>query len=132
MVATDIVILASVVGFILTFFHWYGVTSSAGVSMTLNGWHGWGVAAAILFAIGALYSLGRAFGVTSGTNMRESALLTIIGVATIVCTVIFMLTEGSGYGAGYDKGPLYGAVVGLICAIVMTGGALLVAQESDT
>jgi len=129
MVATDVVFLASVVGFIMSFFHWYGV-SSAGGSITLNGWHGWGVAAAILFAIGALYSLGRAFGLTSGAAIRDSALLTIVGIAAIVCTVIFMVTEGSGYGAGYDKGPLYGAVVGLICAIVMTISALLIPRET--
>jgi cation transport ATPase len=131
MVATDVVILASVVGFILTFFHWYGVSSAAG-SITLNGWHGWGIPAAILFAVGALFSLGRAFGLTAGRAIGDSVLLTVIGVAAIVCTIIFMVTEGSGYGAGYDKGPLYGAVVGLICAIVMTGSALLVGQESDT
>ena len=132
MVATDLVFLASAVGFILSFFHWYGVSSAAGVSMTLNGWHGWGIPTAILFAVGALFSLGRAFGLTAGAAMRESVLLTIMGIVAIVCTVIFMVTEGSGYGAGYDKGPLYGAVVGLICAIVMTGSALLVGQESDT
>ena len=56
MVATDVVFLASVVGFIISFFHWYGVSSAAG-SITLNGWHDWGVAAAILFAVGALYSV---------------------------------------------------------------------------
>ena len=53
-----------------------------------------------------------------------------MGVAAIVCTIIFMVTEGSGYGAGYDKGPLYGAVVGLICAIVMTISALLIPRET--
>lgn len=132
MVATDVVILASVVGFILTFFHWYGVSSAAGGSITLNGWHGWGIPVAILFAAGALFSLGRAFGLTAGRSIGDSALLAAMGVAAIVCTIIFMVTEGSGYGAGYDKGPLYGAVVGLICAIVMTGSALLVGQESDT
>ena len=131
MVATDVVILASVVGFILSFFHWYGVSSAAGGSMTMNGWHGWGIPTAILFLVGALFALGRTMGLTRGTAMSESALLTIMGIAAIVCTIIFMVTEGRGYGAGYDKGPLYGAVVGLICAIVMTLAALGIAKESD-
>lgn len=132
MVATDVVFLASVVGFVLSFFNWYGVSSAAGGSMTLNGWHGWGIATAILFAVGALFSLGRAFGLTAGSAIGESILLAIMGIAAIVSTVIFMVTEGSGYGAGYDKGPLYGAVVGLICAILMTGSALMVSQESNS
>ncbi|HVA88275.1 MAG TPA: hypothetical protein VNL71_00390 [Chloroflexota bacterium] len=131
MVATDVVILASVVGFILSFFHWYGV-SNAGGSITMNGWHGWGVVTSILFLVGALLSIGRTMGITPGTAMSESGLLTAMGIAAIVCTIIFMVTEGNGYGAGYSKGPLYGAVIGLICAIVMTLSALMVARESDT
>ncbi|HXT38342.1 MAG TPA: hypothetical protein VN837_22420 [Chloroflexota bacterium] len=129
MVATDIVILASVVGFILTFFHWYGVSSAAG-SITMNGWHGWGVVTGILFAVGALLAIARTMGMTPGTAMSEAGLLTLIGIAAIVCTIIFMVTEGHGYGAGYDKGPLYGAWVGLICAIVMTLAALGISREN--
>lgn len=129
MVATDVVILASVVGFILTFFHWYGV-SGPGVSLTMNGWHGWGIAAGILFAVGALLAIGRTMGMTPGMAMSEAGLLTLIGIAAIVCTIIFMVTEGHGYGAGYDKGPLYGAWVGLICAIVMTLAAMGISREN--
>lgn len=131
LVATDVVILAAAVGFILSFFRWYGV-SSAGFSSTVNGWHGWGIPVAILFLIGGLLAIGRTMGMTLGSAMTESTILTLMGIAAIVCTIIFMVTEGNGYGAGYSKGPLYGAVVGLICAIVMTIAALGIAREPNT
>jgi uncharacterized membrane protein len=129
MVMTDVVILASVVGFILTFFHWYGVSSAAG-SITMNGWHGWGVVTGILFAVGGLLAIARTMGMALGTTRGHAGLLTLIGIAAIVCTIIFMVTEGHGYGAGYDKGPLYGAWIGLICAIVMTLAAMGISREN--
>jgi len=128
MVATDVVILAGVVGFIITFFSWYSISSSS-FSTTISGWHGWGIPAGILFGIGALLAIGRTMGMSLGTKATDSAVLALLGIAAIICTIIFMATEGSGYGAGYSTGPMWGAWVGLACGIVMTLAALAIARE---
>jgi len=128
MVATDVVILATVVGFILTFFAWYSV-SSATFSSTVDGWHNWGIPVGIIFAVGGLLAIGRTLGMSLAISMGDSIVLTVLGIAAIICTIIFMVTEGSGYGAGYGTGPMYGAWVGLVCAIVMTIAALGITRE---
>jgi len=125
------VILGGVVGFVISFFSWYGISSSSGGSITLNAWSNWGVVSAILFLVGALVALGSAAGFSIGTTRGEAVIVALMGVVAIVTTIIYMVTAASGYGAGYDKGPLYGAYIGLICAIVMAiGGAMMAAEES--
>jgi hypothetical protein len=125
-----LVILAAVVGVVFSFLHWYGVTAPGSATTYLNGWHGWGVPAAIIFIVAALVGLGRLVGMSVGTNAGESGMMIVLGVAAAICTIIFMVTEGSGYGAGYDKGPLYGAWVGLVCAILIAVGGLMMPRDS--
>ena len=38
------------------------------------------------------------------------------------CAIVFMATEGAGYGPGYAKGPVDGAWVGLVCAVPLVIG----------
>jgi hypothetical protein len=54
----------------------------------------------------------------------------VLGAAAAICTIIFMITEGRGYGSGFDKGALYGAWVGLVCAIVIAVGGLIMPRDS--
>ncbi|MDB5059170.1 MAG: hypothetical protein JWO59_2642 [Chloroflexi bacterium] len=124
-IGVGLVVLGGVVGFIFSFLHWYGVTPHGGSTMFLNGWHGWGFPASIIFIVAALIGLGRLAGLAVGPAATEAGLLVVLGVAAVVCTIIFMVTEGNGYGAGFSKGPLYGAWVGLICGIVIALGGLL-------
>jgi len=128
---TGLAILGGVVGFVISFFNWYGVTTSTGASTDLNGWHGWGVASAILLLAGALVALARAAGFAVESIGTEAATIVVLGVAAVVTTIIFMVTEGSGYGTGFDKGPLYGAYIGLISAIVMTIGGAWMTREAN-
>jgi len=127
-----LVILAAGVGVIASFVNWYGVSSAAGGSLDLNGWHGWGVLAAILFIVAGVISVARVLGVAYGSPGSESLLLVIVGLVAVIAVIIFMLTQGSGYGAGYKKGPLVGAYIGLVCAIVIALGGVLLQREATS
>lgn len=118
--------IAGAVGVGISFFNWYGVSTATTSTTYLNAWHGWGIPAAALLLVAALLGIGRWLQMSTLTALREGLLMVLVGLLATASTVIFMVTEGSGYGAGYDKGPVYGAVVGLICAIVIAvDGALL-------
>ncbi len=129
-IGSALVVLSGVVGVVFSFFHWYGFSTATTGTTYLNGWHNWGVVSVIVLLVAALVGLGRLAGMRVGTPIGEAILMTLLGVASAVSTIIFMLTQGSGLGAGYDKGPLFGAYIGLICGIVLAIGGLLEAAEA--
>jgi hypothetical protein len=129
-IGAGLAVLGGVVGFIFSFLHWYGVTPVGHSTMYVNGWHGWGIPASIIFIVAALIGLGRMAGLSVGPPAAEAGLLVLLGVAAVVCTIIFMATEGRGYGAGFSKGPSYGAWIGLICGIVIAIGGLLMPRDT--
>jgi hypothetical protein len=122
-------VAGGVVGFIFSFLHWYSVTPHGGSTIYFNAWHGWGIPASIIFIVAALIGLGRLAGLSVGPAASEAGLMVLLGVAAVICTIIFMATEGSGYGAAFSKGPQYGAWVGLICGIVIAIGGLLMPRN---
>jgi hypothetical protein len=129
-IANAVVAVAGIVGIVFSFLHWYGVTPAGGATTYLNGWHGWGIPVAIIFIVAALIGLGGLIGMSVGPATVEAGLMVLLGIAAAASTIIFMITEGRGYGAGFDKGPLYGAWIGLICAVVIALGGLLMPRDS--
>jgi hypothetical protein len=121
--------IAGAVGVIFSFFNWYGVSTASTSTTYLNAWHGWGIPAAVLLLVAAVLGAGRWLRWSTFKALAEGLSMAAIGLLATVCTIIFMATEGSGYGAGYDKGPLFGAVLGLICAIIVAVDGALLAYE---
>lgn len=137
-----IVLIASVVGFIASLLPWYSV-SVAGISNSINGWHDWGLIAALLFIVAAAWVLLPALGYSLKSllsslspNVTEPRLVMGIGGVAALATLIFMFREGpnvSGLGTlGISAGPSFGAYVGLICALaIIAGGYLLQREPAD-
>ncbi len=52
------------------------------------------------------------------------------GVISVITTILFMLTEGTGVsGAGFSEGPSFGAYIGLICGVAVAAGGYLMRTD---
>src|SRR5579875_1151758 len=131
-----IVLIASVVGFIASLLPWYSVSAS-GFSSSINGWHGWGFLAVLLFIVGAAWVVLPLLGVSIQgwlaalpPTVTEPRLVMGIGGVAALCTLLFILTEGPGVsGPGFSAGPSFGAYLGLICALAVAAGGYLLQNE---
>lgn len=108
-------------------------------SWSENGWHDWGLLAALLFiAAGAWVVLPlagislRGVLATLPPSVSEAKLVMAIGGVATLATIIFMLSEGRNFsGPGISAGPSLGAYVGLICAVAIAVGGYLLRREPD-
>jgi hypothetical protein len=135
-----IAIVAAVVGLIFSFFHWYGASASVGsfsVSASINGWHGWGIVAILLFIVAGAVVLMPFIGLsvrklapTLPPAVTDATVVMAAGVIAAIAVILFMLTEGTGVsGANFSEGPSFGAYIGLICAIAIAAGGYLMQRE---
>jgi hypothetical protein len=138
-----IVLIASVVGLIISFFSWYGVTASLGgysASGSENGWHGWALLAVLLFIVAGAWMLLPLFGISLRgvtaslpPSITEPKLVMGFGIVATLAVLLFMLTEGHGVsGTGISAGPSFGAYIGLICAVAIAVGGYLMQKEPST
>jgi hypothetical protein len=138
-----IAIVAAVVGLIFSFFHWYGASASAAgfnVSESINGWHGWGIIAILLYIVSGAVVLMPFNGLsvrklvpTLPPAVTDATVVMGAGVIAAIAVILFMLTEGSSYsGPGYSQGPSFGAYIGLICAIAIAVGGYLMRSDPES
>ncbi len=136
-----IALVAGVVGLIFSFFHWYSASYSAGPysgSASISGWHGWAIISVLLLiasgVVAVLPLLGipsiRALVPTLPPVATDGMILLGAGVISVITTILFMLTEGTGTsGAGFSEGPSIGAYVGLICGVAVAAGGYLMRTD---
>jgi hypothetical protein len=135
-----IILIAAVVGLIDSFLHWYTVSVSAGVysaSGSDSGWHGWAFIAVLLFIVSGAWILLPMLGVqvkgilsSLPPNFTEARLLMGAGAIALLCTILFMITDGpSGTGPGVSAGASIGAYIGLLVSIAIIVGGYLMQSE---
>jgi hypothetical protein len=136
----QIAIVAAVLGLISTFLHWYSV-SAYSLSVSINGWHGWGyfailgyIVAGVVVLLPLAHTSVRALIPTLPPTVTEARVVLGAGLAALLGTIIFMATEGGGSlsGPGFSAGPSFGAYIGLLCAIAIAVGGYLMQQEQAT
>lgn len=88
----------------------------------------------VVRAVALLPALGdKARSLLPNPGLRlDDAWLTIgVGGLTILATLLFMRTEGSGVSfPGYSEGPAFGCVLGLLGAVAMVFGGVMLGRES--
>ena len=136
-----IAFVAGVVGLIFSFFHWYTASGGAGpyaFSASISGWHGWAIISVLLLIASGVLAVLPLVGIPSlralvpalPPTATDGMILIGAGVISVLTTLLFMLTEGSGVsGAGYSEGPSYGAYIGLICGIAVAAGGYLMRTD---
>jgi hypothetical protein len=136
----QVTLIAGVVGLIISFFPWYKVSvdyAGFSSSSSISAWHGWGFLAALLFIVAGAWILLPMLGVqvrgilaSLPPTVTEARLVMGIGAVALLCTILFMLTEGpSGSSVGVSYGPSYGAYLGLIVSLAIIVGGYLTQQE---
>ncbi len=123
-------ILSGAVGFASSFLHWYAITPHGGNTMYFNAWHGWGIPAGLMFAGAALAGLRHLVQPWQVWAPREARLMVVFGIAAAACTIVFMVTEGAGYGPSYHTGSADGAWVGMVCAVLLALGGSAFSREN--
>jgi len=136
-----IAFVAGVVGLIFSFFHWYTASASEGpysFSASISGWHGWAIISVLLLIASGVVAVLPLVGIPSLRSLvpnlppmaTDGMILLGAGVISVITTILFMLTEGSGASAaGYSEGPSIGAYVGLICGIAVAAGGYLMRTD---
>ena len=120
---------------------WYGASSSIqgySGSTSINAWHGWGLLAVLAFIVGGVMALlptlgEKARAVVPNPRLRlDDARLTVgLGALALLATLVFMRTEGSGVSfPGYSEGPAFGSFLGLLAAVAMVVGGVVLGRES--
>lgn len=137
------VLIASVAGFIFSFFPWYSVSGGVGpysFSASESGWHGWGLLASLLFIVAGVWVVLPLAGVSwrgllaaLPHTVNEARLVMALGGVAALATLLFILTEGhDASGLGFSAGPSFGAYVGLIAAVAIAAGGFLLQNEPAT
>jgi len=135
-----IILIAGVVGLIDSFLHWYTVSVSAGAysaSGSDSGWHGWAFIAVLLFIVSGAWILLPMLGVqvkgilaSLPPNFTESRVVMGVGVVALLCTILFMITDGpSSTVPGMSSGPSIGAYIGVIVSVAIAAGGYLIQSE---
>jgi hypothetical protein len=139
-----IILIASVVGFIDSFFHWYSASVdvsagsySASYSGSESGWHGWAIIATLLFIAAGAWVILPLVGVqvrgilaSLPPAVTEARLVMGMGGVALLATILFMVTTGSGAsGPGYSEGPSIGAYIGIIVSLAIAAAGFLMQNE---
>lgn len=129
--------IAAGAGFISSFTPWYAISFSDSywsTSISLNGWHHWGLVSVLLFLLaGGLCIPAVANPRALGHPQATGRLLMSAGLVGAVCTVMFMFTEGASLiAAGSSAGPSMGAFVGLLCSLIVAFSGATISHRSGS
>jgi hypothetical protein len=132
-----VTLIAGIVGLIISFLPWYSVSYSGFASASESAWHGWGFLAALLFIVAGVWVLLPLVGVqvrgilaSLPPTVTEARLVMGIGVVALICTILFMVTQGPSVSvAGLSAGPSIGAYLGIVVSIAIIAGGYLMQSE---
>jgi hypothetical protein len=140
-----ILLIAGVVGFIVSFFPWANTSYGSAVpgystsaSVSESGWHGLGFISVLLFVVAALWVLLPMLGVSLRgmlaslpPNLTEARLVMGAGVLALLCTLIFMFTDNPAgvSGSGFSHGPSWGAYLAVLVSLAIAAAGFLIQSE---
>jgi hypothetical protein len=139
-----ILLIAGVVGFIVSFFPWAKSSSTSAyvsASVSDSGWHGVGIIAVLLFILAAAWVILPLLGVqvrgilaSLPPNFNESRLVMGAGALALLFTLIDMFTDNpSGYsGVGVSTGPAWGGYLAVLVSIAIIVSGYLMQNEPAT